>query len=564
MSDTKKIIKTSRYIILLGCCCLLIYLIFLLGSYLSAINRLEKQFEESTFPKLTEIIDKRIDLFFKPSVKGLSLLSETLDWQLIMSNAASNPKWLKSHMKSWAKELEINSVGVSDRDRKIVWDYWSDNPIVLDPALTRDAWFFDFWKKEKVPDWTFTLYSENSTSDYQLYIDRLIRDRKGRPIGSIAAQISLARLREQLLQIINEGERVIILDDKANPVIDISRMEIGAGVKLFRFENSTVKEENKTEGDPLVKKILSQAYDYGRLKTNKEYILYKKFPIFNGAMSLLTVMDTSYHLQKERDRFIKDLIVLFALSTLFIGGMLITMMLFTQSVKSLAIKLEKDKSKFEDLLFIITHSFANEILQLQKNIAGIPNRISTGIYLRLCEMSLMVQNSVNAARLDSSRSLIIFKSYYFLWQWEKLIENFKPLSEGKGQTFVSSPAVDFLINNDEEMVYQIMANLVSNAIKYAPKNGKVKLDARVEGSSLLITVNDSGPGFLPEDREELFSKFKKHSAKPSGGERSTGLGLYIVKQLAEACKVKLELSSSEGELCGALWELELKIVQSGM
>ncbi len=564
MSDTKKIIRSSRYIILLGCCCLIIYLIFLLVSYLSAINRLERQFEESDFPKMTELIDRRIDLFFKPSIKGLSLLSETLDWRDIMSYAASDPRWLKSHMKTWAAELEINSIGVSDRDRRIVWDYWSDNPIILDPELSRDSWFFDFWKKEKKPEWTFTLYSEDRAKDYQLYIDRLIRDKSGRPMGSIAAQISLARLREQLAHIISEGERVIILDDKAHPIIDISRMEIGEGIRIFNFEDSSIKENINSTGNLLIKKILSQSSDHGRLKTDNENILYKKIPMFNGAMSILAVMDTGYQLKKVRNRFIKDLIVFFALSTLFIGGMLITIMLFTQNLKLHAMKLEKDKSKFEDLLFIITHGFANEILMLQKNLAGIPDKISTGIYLRLCEMSLMVQNSVNAARFDSSRSLIISKSYDFLWQWEKLIENFKPLSEGKGQTFLSSPAVDCIINNDEEMVYQILANLVSNAIKYAPRDGKVKLNASVERDVLRITVSDSGPGFLQEDRDGLFSKFKKHSAKPSGGERSTGLGLYIIKQLADACNVRLTLSQGDGDFCGALWELELPVVQSGM
>ena len=564
MSDTKKIIRSSRYIILLGCSCFFIYLVFLLVSYLSAINRLERQFEESTFPKLTELIDHRIDLFFKPTVKGLSLLSETLDWQHIMHEAALNPKWLKSSMNAWAAELEINSVGVSDRGRKIVWDYWSDKPVILDPGLTRDQWFFDFWKKENKPDWTFTLYSEDLAKDYQMYIDRLIRDKSGRPIGSIAAQVSLARLRDLLLQIIGEGERVIILDDKANAVIDISRMEIWGGVKIFRFEDSSIKESSKNTADPLIKKILSQADDFGHFKTDNRNIFYKRTPLFNGSMSTLTVMDTSYQLMKERNQFIKDLIVLFASSALFIGGMLITMMLFTQNLKSLAIRLKTDKSKFEDLLFIITHSFANEILLLQKSIADIPNRISTEIYLRLCEMSLVIQNSVNAARLDSSKSLIITKSYDFSWQWEKLTGNFRSLSEGKGQTFTASPAVDCTINNDEEMVYQILANLVSNAIKYAPKNGEIKLDAMVTGDYLLIIVGDSGPGFSPEDREELFIKFKRLSAKPSGGERSIGLGLYIVKQLADACSIELTLSTDEAAFSGSVWEVRIKIDQSGI
>lgn len=564
MSDIEKIIRSSRYIILLACSCFIIYLVFLLVSYLSAVNRLEKQFEDSIFPKLTEMIDHRIDLFFKPSVKGLSLLSETLNWRDIMQTAASDPRWLKSRMKAWAAELEVSSIGVSDRDRRIVWDYWSDKPVVLNPSLPRDEWFFDFWKRERKPDWTFTIYSEHLSKDYQLYIDRLIRDSSGRPIGSIAAQIPLARLRELLLQILSEGERVIILDDKSNTLIEISQMETGDGVKTFSFRDARVKKSSQNACDLLVGNILSQAGDYGRLKTGNEKSFYKRTRLFNGALTSLVVMDTNYQLMKERDRLIKDLFLSFATFTLFIGGMLITVMLFTQRLKTLAIKLETGKSKFEDLLFIITHGFANEILVLQKSLTGIPDRVSTQIYLRLCEMSLMIQNTVNAARLDRSKDMIISKSYDFAWQWEKLAGNFKPLSEGKGQKFLSSPAVGCMINNDEEMVYQILANLVSNAIKYAPPGGDVRLNAGVEGDTLFITISDSGPGFIPEDREVLYSKFRKLSAKPSGGERSTGLGLYIVKQLADACNIRLTLSQGSDEVCGALWELEIKTDQAGV
>jgi two-component system sensor histidine kinase/response regulator len=61
----------------------------------------------------------------------------------------------------------------------------------------------------------------------------------------------------------------------------------------------------------------------------------------------------------------------------------------------------------------------------------------------------------------------------------------------------------------------------------------------------------------------MFSKYGKLSARPTGGERSTGLGLYIVKQLADACNITLGVSRGEGELCGALWKLELKTAHSG-
>jgi two-component sensor histidine kinase len=533
-------------------------------SYFYGIDRLNRELGDNIFPRLTERVDTRIEIFFKPSITGLSLLSETLDWPSIMQKAASDPRWLKSNMKEWAAELDISSVGVSDRYRRIVWDYWSDKPIVLDPSLPRDKWFFDFWKRGNIPDWTFTLYSESHTKDYQLYMDRVIRDNSGHPVGSIAGQISLTRLREHLLPIVREGERVIILDDSRNAVIDVSFMEIAEGTRLFGIDNSRVEDNNKSGETSLIKKILLQHDDYGHFKADNKNIIYKRTSLFNGAIPILTIMDTSYHLQKEKDVLIKELIVLFFSFVIFIGGVLITMMLFTQRLKTLAMKLEKDKTKFEDLLFIITHSFANEILMLQKNLAGLPDRTSNKLYLRLCEMSLMIQNSVNAVRLDSGRSLIISNTYDFSWQWDKLTGNFEAIASAKGQRFISSPAVSCMINNDEEMVYQILANFVSNAVKYAPSDGTVKLNAGLEGDSLLITISDSGPGFMPEDRKELFSKFKRLSAKPSAGERSTGLGLYIVKQLADACNIKINLLHEIGEFRGAVWVLEIKTDQSSI
>jgi hypothetical protein len=564
MSDPKKIIRTSRYIILLGFSCFFIYTGFIIVSYFYGIERLNREFEDSIFPRLTERVDSRIEIFFKPSITGLSLLSETLDWPAVMQRAASDPRWLKSKMKEWAAELDISSVGVSDRYRRVVWDYWSDKPIVLNPFLSRDKWFFDFWKRVNIPDWTFTLYSEKPTKDYQLYMDRVIRNKGGRPIGSIAGQVPLSRLREQLLPIVREGERVIILDDRGNAVIDVSYMEIAEGARVFGIDNSSVEDNSKSGESLLIKKILSQQDDYGHFKADNKNIIYKRTSLFNGAIPILTVMDTSYHLQKEKDLLIRELIVLFFSFIIFIGGVLVTMMLFTQRLKTLAMKLEKDKKKFEDLLFIVTHNFANEILMLQKNLAGLPDRTSNILYLRLCEMSLMIQNSVNAVRLDSGRSLIIPNTYDFSWQWEKLTSNFEAIAAAKGQRFISSPAVSCMINNDEEMVYQILANFVSNAVKYTPSYGAIKVNAGLEGGSLIITISDSGPGFMPEDKKELFFKFKKLSAKPSSGERSTGLGLYIVKQLADACNIKLSLSQGAGEFCGAEWNIEIKTLQSAI
>lgn len=82
---------------------------------------------------------------------------------------------------------------------------------------------------------------------------------------------------------------------------------------------------------------------------------------------------------------------------------------------------------------------------------------------------------------------------------------------------------------------QILANLISNAIKYTQPGGTIKVGIELEDDqAITITVTDDGQGLTADDMKEMFRKYARLSATPTGGERSTGLGLYIVKKLVEA------------------------------
>ena len=100
-----------------------------------------------------------------------------------------------------------------------------------------------------------------------------------------------------------------------------------------------------------------------------------------------------------------------------------------------------------------------------------------------------------------------------------------------------------------------MDNLVSNALKYSPPTSTVRLQIFAEAGCVVVSVQDEGPGINQEDQKKLFQKFTRLSARPTGGESSTGLGLSIVKRLAEAMSGAVQCQSALG--FGATFTLRL-------
>ena len=103
------------------------------------------------------------------------------------------------------------------------------------------------------------------------------------------------------------------------------------------------------------------------------------------------------------------------------------------------------------------------------------------------------------------------------------------------------------VQTDVGYLSRILDNLVSNAIKFSPKGTTVKVEAKAESGHVLFSIRDQGPGFSESDKKHLFKKFKKLSARPTGGESSNGLGLAIVKILVDRIGGKIQLLSEQGK-----------------
>ncbi len=117
------------------------------------------------------------------------------------------------------------------------------------------------------------------------------------------------------------------------------------------------------------------------------------------------------------------------------------------------------------------------------------------------------------------------------------------------------------VQSDAAATTQILDNLISNAIKFSPADRSVVVrvvrgNGKPDDDCVSVEVQDAGPGLSEEDQRKLYGRFAKLSATPTGGESSSGLGLSIVRRLADAISGQLTCHSKLGE--GATFSLSLR------
>lgn len=115
----------------------------------------------------------------------------------------------------------------------------------------------------------------------------------------------------------------------------------------------------------------------------------------------------------------------------------------------------------------------------------------------------------------------------------KVVSSSSMLASYKEQDVTMELADQPYVMGDEMQLYEIVDNLVSNAIKYCFSGGKIHVSLSKSEGMAIIKVSDNGPGFSLEDHNTMFQQFATLSARPTGEESSSGLGLSIVRQLVE-------------------------------
>ena len=138
---------------------------------------------------------------------------------------------------------------------------------------------------------------------------------------------------------------------------------------------------------------------------------------------------------------------------------------------------------------------------------------------------------------------------------------FKHQMKNKGVKFTLSTAGPGLVVwADPDRTTQILTNLLSNAMKFTPRNGTIDVTCVQEGQDIFFAVADSGVGIPKGEVEKVFSSFYQVDGSTTREHGGTGLGLTISRRLAELMGGALDLES-EGHECGTTARFRLPVYQ---
>jgi signal transduction histidine kinase len=139
--------------------------------------------------------------------------------------------------------------------------------------------------------------------------------------------------------------------------------------------------------------------------------------------------------------------------------------------------------------------------------------------------------------------------------FDERIKIFQLSADAKRLTLKTDNKAPESFSTDVDFISRIFDNLLSNAIKFSPAGKSIHVSIVKVDQILQLQFKDNGPGFSDQDKQLMFQKFKKLSARPTGGESSNGLGLAIVKTLVERLDGTIDLESKPGS--GALFTITL-------
>lgn len=159
----------------------------------------------------------------------------------------------------------------------------------------------------------------------------------------------------------------------------------------------------------------------------------------------------------------------------------------------------------------------------------------------------LVESLLNVSRLESGRILLDLKPTSLESLLKEVLVELEPRIILKRQNLNSQIAENLpLVNVDPKLLRQVLSNLITNAVKYTPEEGRLSVKLNADEKNIRFEIQDSGIGIPKHEQDKVFEKFFRAENTSALEATGTGLGLYLVKLLIHEFKGELNFESEEG------------------
>ena len=162
------------------------------------------------------------------------------------------------------------------------------------------------------------------------------------------------------------------------------------------------------------------------------------------------------------------------------------------------------------------------------------------------ELHRYIQSILQISRLEASQVQVRKEAADLNEIVENVLTQLRPLFEDKRQTVEQKLEPLFSLEIDTVMIQEVVLNLVENAVKYTPNDGRIAVETQEVDDKVIFSVKDKGPGIPKQDQEHIFEKFFRGQASQTAI-KGTGLGLFLVKYFIELHGGEVFLESEVGK-----------------